>query len=158
MSRFVFLFAFLLTLPACQYEEACDNQICFNGFCTSGVCDCFDWYSGLTCNTEIRSTYYGAYSGYSTSSNSSDSISRVVTLSAQGESLQDFSSDLFNLASFRLHSKDSFDMLPNTVIGTDTAHYFGHGFRPSVNTLRIYMYEVRNTDTTLISFFLERME
>lgn len=157
MSRFLLFIALWFAMPACQYEEACENQVCINGFCTGGVCDCFDWYSGLTCNNETRSTYYGAYSGYSVSSNNSDTIARSVVLSAQGESLQEFSSNLFNLASFRLTSKDSFLMIPTTVVGTDTATYSGHGHRPSIDELRIFIYEVRNTDTTLITFFLEKI-
>lgn len=58
-----------VTYTACSKDE-CKDVVCDNGgTCVSGSCNCPSYYSGTTCQTQIRTTYFNTYVGNGKNSN-----------------------------------------------------------------------------------------
>lgn len=66
--RGVFLFTAItssvILLKSCDKQEKCRDEGCAHGgTCIEGTCNCVYPYTGIYCETEIRSEYYGTYKG-----------------------------------------------------------------------------------------------
>lgn len=54
--------AVILFLTSCT--DPCEDITCLNdGVCDDGTCLCEDGYDGITCETEVRTKYFGTFNG-----------------------------------------------------------------------------------------------
>lgn len=73
-----------VTYTACTKDD-CKDVVCDNGgTCVSGACNCPNYYSGATCQTEIRTTYYNTYIGDGTDSDGLSYKGYKIKFSARG--------------------------------------------------------------------------
>lgn len=64
MKNFKLLSAFLMMSILFTFcSDPCKDIECINGDCDEGICNCTLGYEGTTCDSEIRTKYYGIYMG-----------------------------------------------------------------------------------------------
>lgn len=70
----------MVTMNSCS-KDPCADVTCNNGgICVDGTCDCADWYEGSSCNTEMRTKFYGTYQGTLTVAGSSNAIQTELSM------------------------------------------------------------------------------
>jgi len=89
----ILISALLLILGSCK--EPCEDINCNAGNCIEGICNCDEGYDGTNCENEIRSKYYGTWTGPNMCDNELIELETVtLTITASETSINDLTMEI----------------------------------------------------------------
>ena len=88
-NRFFYALIFSLftifLISSCKEKDPCEGVSCQNGgVCLTGTCNCPAWYEGTSCETQVRSKYYGNYTGIFAAGGTSSNTTFAFEASSDG--------------------------------------------------------------------------
>jgi hypothetical protein len=88
MKKLIFILSVLtivLTSSKCGDKDLCTGILCQNGgSCITGTCACAAWYEGTTCETQVRTKYFGDYKGIFAATGTSSTVTFTFETSSDG--------------------------------------------------------------------------